>query len=111
VRILIAGGAADLPGSPRDPLPEHERGSRRLGPRYPRPAMARRASASARVGLGVVMGLLVVLHVVPPHRGREPVLLGLPWDLAYHVLWMAGAAATIILVTRIAWSDAEDAGE
>lgn len=73
--------------------------------------MARRASASARVGLGVFMALLVLLHVLPPHRGLEPVLLGLPWDLAYHVLWMAAAAAAIILVTRIAWSDAEDAGE
>ena len=72
---------------------------------------AAKPSRSARATLWAAVALLVVLHVVPPHRGDEPMVLGLPWDLAYHLLWMAAAAAAIIAVTRIAWRDAEGAGE
>lgn len=69
-------------------------------------------SARARtswVGLGFAVGLvlLVVLHLVPPHGGPDPVVLGIfPWDLAWHLLWMAAAAAAVIAMTSLRlWPD------
>lgn len=69
-------------------------------------------SARARtswVGLGfaVVLVLLVVLHLVPPHGGPDPVVLGIfPWDLAWHLLWMVAAAAAVIAMTSLRlWPD------
>lgn len=81
-------------------------------PRYPRPAVAGPApvSASARICLWLAVAGLLVLHVIPPHRGAEPVLLGfLPWDLGYHVLWMVGAALTIIFAAEVVWREPPEA--
>ena len=49
---------------------------------------------------GVVLVLLALLHLVPPHGGPDPVVLGvLPWDLAWHLLWMVAAGAAVIAMT------------
>ena len=55
-----------------------------------------------------IVAVLLVLHVVPPHQGVEPVVLGaLPWDLAYALLWMAAAWATVLWICARVWPDAE----
>lgn len=61
------------------------------------------------VVLGVLVTLLLIGHVVQPAPGIEPVLLGwLPWDLAYHLLWMAAAAGAVLFMTDVVWRFEED---
>jgi len=58
---------------------------------------------------------LLVLHVWPiadplaRERNHSAVFVGafgaVPWDLAYPLLWMAGAWAAIILLVRRVWTD------
>lgn len=57
----------------------------------------------------VLHGLLLVLvlsHLLPPWPGAPWMVAGfLPWDLAYHLLWMAAAAAAVLWMTGPAWPD------
>jgi uncharacterized membrane protein len=64
---------------------------------------------SARVSLGftvVVLGLLA-LHLWPPHGGPAPIVFGVfPWDLAWHLAWMAAATLVVFAMTsRRLWPD------
>ena len=53
---------------------------------------------------------LLVLHVDPWNAGpAAPVLGWLPWDLAYHLLWMACATGAIVYMTSPAiWPEDQD---
>lgn len=54
--------------------------------------------------LAVMVALLVLTHVVQWQPGREPMLLGfLPWDLAYHLLWMVAATVVVLYMTEVVW--------
>ncbi len=54
--------------------------------------------------LAVLVGVLLVGHVVQPAPGIEPMILGwIPWDLGYHLLWMAAAAAVVWFMTDVVW--------
>ena len=56
--------------------------------------------------LAVLVLALLGLHLFPPHRGSEPMVLGfVPWDLAYALLWMLGAAAVVLYMTERVWKD------
>lgn len=60
-----------------------------------------------RRGFAVVVTALVVLHLVPPHGGPDPVVLGVfPWDLAWHLGWMIAAGAAVFAMTSVRlWPD------
>jgi len=53
---------------------------------------------------------LIVVHVWAPDR---PGLIAsvLPWDLAFHLGWMAAAGVLIEVATRIAWPDVDGGGD
>ncbi len=54
--------------------------------------------------------LLIALHIWAPASDAPTLILGiLPWDLAFHLAWMAGAALLIHLAAQFAWRDV-DAG-
>lgn len=61
----------------------------------------------ARRVLALALLSLVALHVFPPALVDPNVLLAgfLPWDLAYPLLWMAGATAVVIYMTGAPWPD------
>ncbi|MBZ5715195.1 hypothetical protein [Nannocystis pusilla] len=68
-------------------------------------------SAAAHHRLFAVLGVaLVVLHVDTWNAGPGELLLGwLPWDLAYHLLWMAAAALLVLYMTsRAIWPEDQD---
>ncbi len=68
--------------------------------------MAPRSVATARRILSVALAGLVVLHIVPPGGDPQWMLLGfMPWDLAYHLLWMIVAAAVVLYMTGPPWPD------
>mgnify|MGYP001357911869 CR=1 FL=1 len=58
-----------------------------------------------RWALATVLVALAVLHVVDPWGGRGPDVAGMPWDLAYHLLWMIAAAAAVLYMTYRVWPD------
>ncbi len=67
--------------------------------RSPHPVTARRI-------LSVALIVLTVLHVVPIGGDSDALVLGwMPWDLAYHLLWMVGAAAVVLYMTGPPWPD------
>lgn len=53
------------------------------------------------------MVLLLVLHVDVWNQGRgDALILGfIPYDLAYHLLWMLVAWAVVIYMTIFVWPD------
>ena len=53
------------------------------------------------------MVILLGLHLWPPHGGPAPIVLGVfPWDLAWHLLWMAAAALAVLAMTSTRlWPD------
>lgn len=56
--------------------------------------------------LAIALVVLVVLHVVPVPGDPDWLLAGfLPWDLAYHLLWMAAAAGVVLYMTGPPWPD------
>lgn len=59
--------------------------------------------------LWVLVAALIVLHVDVWNHGRVGLVFGwLPWDLAYHLLWMAAGAGVVGYLTLGPWPD-EDA--
>ena len=60
----------------------------------------------------VLVSALLVLHVVPPRGGPEPLVFGvLPFDLTVAVAWMFVAALAVAwMTTRALWPDDEDGG-
>lgn len=55
--------------------------------------------------------LLLILHVDVWNAGPEPTLVfgWLPWDLAYHLLWMAAATGLVFYMTSPAiWPDDQE---
>ena len=61
-----------------------------------------------RWAFGTALVGLTVLHVVDPWGGQGPTfaaIAGLPWDLTYHLLWMAAAAAAVLYMTYRVWPD------
>lgn len=59
-----------------------------------------------KVALAVLVVVLLVTHVVQWRPGLEPMVLGfMPWDLAYHLIWMVAAAAVIFWWTTVDWDD------
>ena len=60
----------------------------------------------ARRGLNVALLLLVALHVLPTPGDPQWVLLGfVPWDLAWHLLWMLAALGVVLFMTGPPWPD------
>jgi hypothetical protein len=55
-----------------------------------------------------MVAALGVLHVAPIPLPRGVVLGFLPWDLAFHLLWMLGAACVVVYMTDRAWPDLGD---
>jgi hypothetical protein len=55
---------------------------------------------------------LLVLHVVPPRGGPEPIVFGVfPFDLAVAIAWMLVASLAVVWMTSLAlWPD-DDGGE
>ncbi|PCC68090.1 hypothetical protein SAMN02745121_04565 [Nannocystis exedens] len=53
---------------------------------------------------------LIVLHVDTWNAGPGPLVFGwLPWDLAYHLAWMAAAAVLVFYMTSSAlWPEDPD---
>lgn len=69
------------------------------------PTVHRRVFAAA-------VAVLLVLHVDTWNAGPAPApTFGwLPWDLAYHLLWMAAATAAVFYMTSPAiWPEDQDA--
>lgn len=69
-------------------------------------------SNPARVGITVAVLVLLATHLWPPHGGPAPVVFGVfPWDLAWHLLWMAAAAVVVVAMTsRRLWPDEPPSG-
>lgn len=64
------------------------------------------SASAARTVAAVIVIALLVLHVVPPHRGTQPVVFGaLPFDLAYALLWMAAAWGAVLWICGRVWPD------
>lgn len=51
------------------------------------------------------IAILLTLHVVDPWDGQGPTIGGLPWDLAYPLLWIAAAAVAVQVMTSRVWPD------
>jgi len=50
--------------------------------------------------------VLVVLHVFPLGGDSSGMLAGfVPWDLGYHLVWMAAAALVVLYMTGPCWPD------
>lgn len=66
------------------------------------------ATRAASIAFTVAVVVLVALHLWPPHGGPQPMVLGfVPWDLAWHLLWMAAAGAAVFAMTSTRlWPDA-----
>ncbi|MEM6295217.1 MAG: hypothetical protein AAGA54_28355 [Myxococcota bacterium] len=66
-----------------------------------------RFSARRRLVWGASL-LLIALHIWAPSAAAPTLVLGvLPWDLAFHLAWMAAAALLIHLAARFAWRDVD----
>lgn len=49
---------------------------------------------------------LIAVHVWAPDR--QGLIAGvLPWDLAFHLAWMAAAGLLIEIIARVAWRDVD----
>lgn len=61
----------------------------------------------------LLTAVLLVLHVDPWNAGPAGLVLGwLPWDLAYHLVWMAAAALLVVYMTSPAiWPEDQDRRE
>lgn len=73
--------------------------------------MPRVSRAAHRRLFTALTALLLLLHVDVWNAGPAgPLVLGwLPWDLAYHLLWMAAATALVGYMTSSAiWPDDQD---
>ena len=67
-----------------------------------------RSVTTARRVLNAALVVLVVLHVFPIPGDPSWMLAGfMPWDLAYPLLWMAGAAAVVVFMTGPPWPEEE----
>lgn len=56
------------------------------------------------LALAVLVSVLLAGHLLQPSPGIEPMVVGwLPWDLGYHLLWMAAAAAVVWFMTDVVW--------
>lgn len=66
--------------------------------------------AAHRRLFAVLAAALIVVHVDPWNAGPGPLVLGwLPWDLAYHLLWMAIATLLVFYMTSAAiWPEDQD---
>jgi len=65
-----------------------------------------RSTAAAQRGLSIALLGMLALHVWPIAGDPAWVLWGwVPWDLAYALLWMLGAAALVLFMTGPAWPD------
>lgn len=66
---------------------------------------------SAPVARRVLSGLLLALvgaHLFAPRLDTSWMLAGfLPWDIAYHLLWMLAAAVGVLFMTGPAWPEPE----
>lgn len=64
-------------------------------------------SSRARLGFTAAVVILLALHLWPPHGGPAPIVFGVfPWDLAWHLLWMAAATAAVFAMTSTRlWPD------
>lgn len=60
-----------------------------------------------RRAFAALTAALFALHLDPWNAGPAALLFGwLPWDLAYHLLWMAAAALLVLYMTSGAvWPD------
>lgn len=71
----------------------------------------RRVSPRAHRRLfALLTAALIVLHVDPYNAGPGPLVFGwLPWDLAYHLGWMAAAALLVVYMTSsVIWPEDQD---
>ncbi len=65
--------------------------------------MSRRAHRLVFAGL---VGVLLVLHLDVWNHDVGGLVFGwLPWDLAYHLAWMAAAAAVVWYMTLGPWTE------
>jgi hypothetical protein len=64
----------------------------------------------SRWGFALVVAVLLLLHLLPPRGGPEPIVLGvLPWTLAWSLAWMAAASVAVVWMTgRGLWPDGPD---
>lgn len=68
--------------------------------------------AAHRRVFAALVAVMVLLHVDVWNHGRtEPLVLGwLPWDLAYHLGWMAlGTGLVFYMTSGALWPDDGDA--
>lgn len=72
-------------------------------PAYPRPVPPR----THRLIFAALSAGLLLAHLDPWNAGPRDLVFGwLPWDLAYHLLWMAAASALIFYMTsRAVWPE------
>lgn len=72
-------------------------------PAYPRPVPPR----THRLIFAALSAGLLLAHLDPWNAGPRDLVFGwLPWDLAYHLLWMAAACALIFYMTsRAVWPE------
>lgn len=66
-----------------------------------------------RILSGVSIVALLGLHLDFWNASRaEPFLLGwIPWDMAYHLAWMAAATAVVFHLTARVWTGRRPPGE
>ncbi len=65
-----------------------------------------RSSIPAQRLLSIALVVLVALHLAPVPGDPAWVVLGvLPWDLAWHLGWMALATLVVIYMTGPPWPD------
>lgn len=116
-RARIAGNPS-VPAKPREPshaspTSDHPPSGTREAPRTRAPprTIPRVTPVAHRWTFAAVVAALLVLHVDVWNAGAAPTLvLGwLPWDLAYHLAWMACAAAAVLYMTSDAiWPEDQD---
>jgi hypothetical protein len=58
-----------------------------------------------------MVAVLGILHVAPIPLPRGLVLGFLPWDLAFHLAWMLGAACVVVHMTDRVWPHDVHRGE
>lgn len=102
-------GSPEIPHRPEPAAPD--RRPRRPRPRTPARTIGRVTPTAHRRTFTALVVALLVLHVDTWNADGPPVLvLGwLPWDLAYHLLWMACATGAVVYMTSKAiWPEDQD---